>query len=113
MSGTECSCYWRFVGTLVFMAVVLWKAGIRSPKPGQVGVVSIASGSKAEADLWSAKLSAHGVRATVVQAYDPTRIGEDPSVANHVRRMRAKRAHARCWDSSPGRDVFPSPHMVA
>ena len=81
MSGTDWFVLLALVGTLVFMGRVLWKAGIRSAKPGQVEVVCIVSGSKAEADLWSSTLSARGVRSTTVQAYDPMRVGEDPSIA--------------------------------
>lgn len=57
MSPTDVIVLVGFVDALVFMGVVLWKAGIRSPKPGQVEMVLIgAAAGELEMQSWIAAL---------------------------------------------------------
>jgi len=83
VSGTDVFVLVSLVGMLVFMGVVLWKAGIRSPKPGQVEMVLMgAAAGAAEAHLWSTALKTAGITCHLVNVGDfyPTEGGPTAGV---------------------------------
>jgi len=60
-----------FVATLVFLVVVLWKAGLRPTKPGQTEMVLIGSAAGlAEKNLWVTALRTAGIHPHVLNTGD-------------------------------------------